>query len=139
MYRNCARYYLLLYNIRSSVCGVAPLTWNGVSWSVVPNPASNFVGFGGNLHGVAANNSKRVWTVGEYFNNTTIDQTLAEYLTPAGWQVLNNPTIGTNFSFLRAVSAPKAQTPLAFAWAVGNFLNSGASSQTLTELIVCSG
>jgi len=120
---------------------VRPLTehWNGASWSVVPNPAANIPGFGGNLHGVAATNSLRVWTVGEKSNNTTIDQTLAEHWTPAGWQVLNNPSIGTNFSFLRAVSAPKAQTPVAFAWAVGAFLDNGAPSQTLTELIVCTG
>jgi hypothetical protein len=120
---------------------VLPLTeyWNGASWSVVPNPAANIPGFGGNLHGVAATNSLRVWTVGEEFNNTTIDQTLTEHWTLTGWQVLNNPPIGTNFSFLRAVSAPRAQTPLAFAWAVGAFLNNGASSQTLTELIACVG
>jgi len=120
---------------------VLPLTehWNGASWSVVPNPAANIPGFGGNLHGVAAANSHKVWTVGEESNNTTIDQTLAEHWTPVGWQVLNNPPIGTNFSFLRAVSARKTPTPLAFAWAVGAFLDNGASSQTLTELIVCSG
>lgn len=120
---------------------VLPLTehWNGASWSVVPNPAANIPGFGGNLHGVAATNPLRVWTVGEEFNNSTIDQTLTEHWTPSGWQVLTNPPLGTNFSFLRAVSAPRAQTPLAFAWAVGAFLNNGASSQTLTELIVCVG
>ena len=118
---------------------VLPLTehWNGASWSAVP--AAIPTGFGGNLHGVAATNSLRVWTVGEKSNNTTIDQTLAEHWTPAGWQVLNNPSIGTNFSFLRAVSARKTPTPLAFAWAVGAFRDNGASSQTLTELIVCTG
>jgi hypothetical protein len=113
--------------------------WNGASWSLVPNPAANVPGFGGNLHGIAATNPLRVWTVGEEFNNSTIDQTLTEHWTLSGWQVLTNPPIGTNFSFLRAVSSPKKQTPLAFAWAVGAFLNNGASSQTLTELIACTG
>lgn len=120
---------------------VLPLVehWNGASWSIVPNPAANVPGFGGNLHGVAATNPLRVWTVGEEFNNTTVDQTLTEHWTLGGWQVLTNPPIGTNFSFLRAVSSPRVQTPLAFAWAVGGFLNNGASSQTLTELIACTG
>src|SRR5215470_17669019 len=120
---------------------VLPLTehWNGASWSVVPNPAANVPGFGGNLHGVAATNPLRVWTVGEQFNNSTVDQTLTEHWTLSGWQVLTNPPIGTNFSALRAVSSPRVQTPLAFAWAVGGFVNNGASSQTLTELIRCTG
>jgi hypothetical protein len=118
---------------------VLPLTehWNGASWSAVP--AAIPTGFGGNLHGVAATNPLRVWTVGEESNNSTVDQTLTEHWTLSGWQVLTNPPIGTNFSVLRAVSAPRAQTPLAFAWAVGGFLNNGASSQTLTELIRCIG
>jgi hypothetical protein len=118
---------------------VLPLTehWNGGSWSAVP--AAIPAGFGGNLHGVAATNPLRVWTVGEQSNNSTVDQTLTEHWTLSGWQVLTNPPIGTNFSVLRAVSAPRVQTPLAFAWAVGGFLNNGASSQTLTELIRCTG
>ena len=113
--------------------------WNGATWSEVPNPAANVPGFGGNLHGVAATNPLRVWAVGEQFNNSTVDQTLTEHWTLSGWQVLTNPPIGTNFSALRAVSSPRVQTPLAFAWAVGAFVNNGASSQTLTELIRCTG
>lgn len=42
--------------------------WNGVSWSVVPNPAANYPGFGGEFDGVAATNSRTVWTVGRSFN-----------------------------------------------------------------------
>jgi hypothetical protein len=116
-----------------------PLTehWNGTSWSALPAPIS--AGLSGNLHGVAAANSLKVWAVGEQFNNSTIDQTLTERWTPFGWQVLNNPPIGTNLSALRAISAPRSQTPQGFAWAVGGFFNTGASSQTLTELIVCVG
>jgi hypothetical protein len=116
-----------------------PLTehWNGTSWSALPAPIS--AGLSGNLHGVAAANSLKVWAVGEQFDNSTIDQTLTERWTPFGWQVLNNPPIGTNLSALRAISAPKSQTPQGFAWAVGGFFNTGASSQTLTELIVCVG
>ena len=45
----------------------------------------------------------------------------------------------TELSTIFNRSTPRAQTPLAFAWAVGAFLNNGASSQTLTELIVCVG
>ncbi len=72
---------------------VLPLTehWNGASWSVVPNPAANIPGFGGNLHGVAATNSLRVWTVGEEFNNSTIDQTPQQ---PAYWYELQFPACG---------------------------------------------
>jgi len=113
--------------------------WNGTSWSVVPNPAANNPGFGGDLHGVAAVTRANAWTAGEFFNNPiTVDQTLTEHWTPGtGWHVLNNPPIGTNFSMLRAVTALKVKGGPAIAWAVGFFVDNAVPSRTLTELIAC--
>ena len=110
--------------------------WNGVSWSVVPNPAANYPGFGGEFDGVAATNSRTVWTVGRSFNYT-VDQTLTERWNGSRWWVLTNRTIGTRFSFLDAVSAIKVTSGPAVVWAVGEFENDSGPQQTLTELIVC--
>ncbi len=96
--------------------------WNGLSWSVVPNPNPGTLN---RFLGVAAISSSNVWAVGYFFvDGNSVSRTLVEHWDGAGWSVVPSPNLGTGYNQLNAVTAvPGSPNEL---WAVGT-----AGSSTL--------
>jgi|SRR5579863_9804512 len=97
--------------------------WNGVKWSVIPNP--NVGSFENYLNGVTAVSANNIWAVGEYDSSSTLGyQTLIEHWNGTRWGVVSSPNIGSGYNQLNAVAAVSANN----IWAVGE-----AASATLIE------
>ena len=101
--------------------------WDGSSWSVVPSP--NVGSQENRLAGVAAVSANDVWTVGVYFNNNGLEQTLIEHWNGTEWNIVKSPNPGAAVNDLYGVAAVSASN----IWAVGDFENSSGVLQTLTE------
>jgi hypothetical protein len=103
--------------------------WNGSAWSLAtaPVPAGN----NDQLIAMAGTSSSDVWAVGTYFNTTASqNETLIEHYNGTSWSVIPSPNVGTNFNYLRAVSAHAAND----AWAVGQYVDPATGNTVpLTE------
>ena len=102
--------------------------WDGMQWSVIPNPNLGTFAF---LYGVTAVSASNVWAVGTYYNNINGDQeALIEQWDGTQWSFVNSPLPEFNGVFLVSV----AQTPgTAQLWAVGNYYDVGGVDRTLAE------
>jgi len=90
------------------------LHWDGATWSVVPVPIA--AGMRGELAGVGAASSDRVWAVGYQASDPTVDnRTLVEAWNGKGWRIVPSPTPSTGVTRLAAVHAVDRGD----AWAVG--------------------
>lgn len=102
--------------------------WDGSSWSVVSSPNPGLTTSA--LYGVTAVSASNIWAVG-YANSSSIDdsQGLVEQWNGTSWSVVSGPTVGSS-SYLEGVTQVPGSSNL---WAVGNYLNSSAGTQTLIE------
>ena len=101
--------------------------WNGSSWKVIasPSPGSSF----NSLNGVAAVSAGKIWAVGFQQNSGGAPQTLIEQWNGSTWSVQSSPNPGSSGNFLRGVAA----VPASNLGAVGDYINSGSSPQTVIE------
>jgi hypothetical protein len=102
--------------------------WNGSTWRVVSNPASQL---NGDLRGVSIVSANNIWAVGGYLpsggNNF---QTLTEHWNGTKWSIVPGSDITGNNDYFEDVSAISASN----IWAVGGSqANNYQSSMTLIE------
>lgn len=100
--------------------------WDGTAWSIVsvPNPAPDST----KLIRTTVISSGDVWAVGDYYNSSGVEQTLAEHWNGSVWSVVATPNRGTVDNVLRGISAASSTD----IWAVGQSSDSSLS-QTLVE------
>ena len=97
--------------------------WNGTNWSIVSSPRL------GDLFSVAVVSATNIWAVGNYYNTSGINQTLIVHWNGTKWNVSSSPNPATYDNPLQGVAAVSASN----VWAVGDYENSNAVYQTLTE------
>jgi len=92
--------------------------WNGISWSIVPNPPIGT--FGGGLNAIAANTDTDIWAVGWAVSSGATDtQPLALHWDGAQWSRVRTPTFVGSGGALTSVTVLSAND----AWAVGDAFN----------------
>ncbi len=103
--------------------------WNGTTWSVesTPNPSGATTS---SLDGVSCTSSTACQAVGNYFNKSGTEFTLAEALSGTTWSVASTPNpTGSTFPTLSGVSCVSSTT----CEAVGNYFNSAGDQLNLAE------
>src|SRR5258708_37498144 len=102
--------------------------WNGSKWKIVPspNPAGAISSF---FNSVSVVSEDDAWAVGVTEDSSGILHTLIEHLDHNTWVIVNSPSPGPQSNFLQGVSAVSEDD----VWAVGDFVDSTNTEQTLTE------
>lgn len=100
--------------------------WSGSQWSVVPSPNPWFDSY---LNSIAVLSTKNAWAVGEFDTSAHgVAQTLIEHWNGSRWSIVPSPNVGSNPSYLQAVSARSATD----IWAVGSY-GAAFTTNTLIE------
>jgi hypothetical protein len=106
-----------------------PMTehWNGAAWSIIPPsvPSTTSNNKGG-LEGVACPSSSLCWAVGEFQNNSGVQQPLIERWDGNSWSIVAANTSTTQANYLHAVTCNSVSD----CWAIGA-INPGSAYQTL--------
>jgi len=102
--------------------------WNGSKWKIVPspNPAGAISSF---FNSVSVVSEDDAWAVGATEDSSGILHTLIEHLDHDTWVIVNSPSPGPQSNFLQGVSAVSEND----VWAVGDFVDSSNTEQTLIE------
>lgn len=97
------------------------------SWNISNSPN---VGTSSDLAAITrVPNSSQLWAVGGYANSSNSGLTLIENWNGTNWSIISSPNVGSSGNALSGVAAASATN----VWAVGSYLNSNGTSQTLTE------
>lgn len=102
--------------------------WNGIQWSIIPNPnVDNALNY---LSGVTALASDDVWAVGYYSDSNFVKHTLTMHWNGTEWSIIPSPNVGGDKleNELRSIGAVSPTD----IWAVGNHRNESYIAQTLT-------
>jgi hypothetical protein len=117
---------LPLLLLRAGVAQATPLA-NAKTWKVVASPNT---GTSDQLNGIAAISTNDVWAVGDFINNSNIEQTLIEHWDGSSWSIVASPNVGSSDNVLYGVAASSTTD----VWAVGESGDPGNSpTQTLIE------
>jgi hypothetical protein len=100
-------------------------SWNGTSWSIVPNPTV----MSGYLDGVSCVSATACIVAGYDYGRSGVPRTLIESWNGASWSIMPSPGGGTGFSgrFLNGVSCISATA----CTAAGDYRNTSQRSTTL--------
>jgi hypothetical protein len=107
-------------------------TLSGTTWSIVASPDPGTITNA--LSGVSCATSTSCTAVGDYFNASSVDQTLVESWSGSMWSLLSSPNQGTGNNALGGVSCISSTT----CEAVGDDFNASNVEQTLVEQDVAS-
>ena len=119
------------YYVTRSVGGSKTLveSWNGTSWSVVPNPSP--AGRYNDLDGVSCVSAAACTAVGYHTTSSgRIYRTLVESWNGTSWSVVPSPSRGSGGSYLDGVSCVSAAACTAVGYGAGS---SGGAYRTLVE------
>ncbi|MGA7730036.1 MAG: S-layer homology domain-containing protein [Chloroflexia bacterium] len=102
------------------------LHWDGATWSRVasPNPGN----FRNNIYGLTVLAPDDVWAVGYSWPSGSRHRTMIFHWDGSVWSVVPSPNVGTFDNHLFAVNALAPDN----VWAVGHYMDSSGTWQTLT-------
>src|SRR5438270_245250 len=78
--------------------------WDGTQWKVVASPNVNGSP-SEELLGVAAITRNNIWTVGDYYNASNIQQSLIEHWDGKSWSIVSSPNGASILTAISAISA----------------------------------
>src|SRR4029077_16788849 len=103
--------------------------WEGTSWAIVSSPNTS-AAENNNLYGVTCVSASECWAVGNYYNESSIAQTLIERWEGTSWAIVSSPnTSTTHDNDLYGVTCPSARA----CGVVGFYYTDTFIAQTLIE------
>ena len=103
--------------------------WNGTSWSIVTSPNASTI-VANQLNGVSCVSASDCMAGGDYFLNSTTNQTLVEEWNGTSWSIVTSPNTSTTLgNVLNGVNC----TSTSFCMAAGYYIDSSSAYQTLIE------